>query len=97
MNEPARSTVRPEGWVGDPAQLERARRYRAFIKRSTIPLFSLVALACVLMLLRSSLQWLLFLVAIAWAVVLLVLEKRIGRIIGRKWSPRLEDREGQQQ
>lgn len=94
-SEPTKSTVRPEGWVGDPAQLEKARRYRAISRWGAIPFYVLLAVFWVFVFTGSSLQWVLLLVLGIWAAAAFVLQRRVGRIIGRKWSFRLEAKERQ--
>lgn len=94
-SEPTKSSVRPEGWVGDPAQLEKARRYRAITRWGAIPFYVLLAVFWVFVFTGSSLQWVLLLVLGIWAAAAFVLQRRVGRIIGRKWSFRLEAKERQ--
>ena len=36
------STVHPDGWIGDPAELQRARRYRAALRWGTGPFYLLL-------------------------------------------------------
>ena len=97
MSEPARSTARPGGWVGDPAQLEKARRYRAFIKWGAIPFYVLVAASWILMLMGSAVTGLLLAVIVVWAAAVLVLQRRVSTIIGRKWSTWHEYKERKRQ
>jgi hypothetical protein len=97
MSEPARSTARPDGWVGDPAQLEKARRYRAFIKWGAIPFYVLLAAYWILMLMGSAIQWLLLPVIVVWIAADFVLQRRVGTIIGRKWSTWQEYKERKRQ
>jgi hypothetical protein len=93
------STVHPDGWVGDPAELERARRYRAAIKWGIGPYWLLLITYCVVIFAVDApvLQGLILLVVVFWAVLNVYMHRRVSQIIGRKWSYRLEQKERQRQ
>jgi len=91
------STVHPDGWVGDPAELKRARSYRAAIRWGTAPFWLLFVAYWVVVFATDAvfLEWLILFVLGGWVVVNFYLHRQISQIIGRKWTLRLEQKERQ--
>ena len=88
--EPSNSTLHPDGWIGDKAELHRARRYRALIRWAQIPLWaSFLASGFIPFLADMVLTGFLF----AGFAGEFVYQKRISLAIGRKWTFSKELRE----
>ena len=88
--EPSISTLHPDGWIGDKAELHRARRYRALIRWAQIPLWaSFLASGFIPFLADMVLTGFLF---AGWGVQI-VYQKRISVAIGRKWTRSQERKE----
>ena len=89
----AEGSLAPEGWVADPADLTRARRYRKAARTATH--VSLVAvLAYLLVVLTTDFPLLPVLgVLLILIGVRFFYERRVTEIIGRKWTVSLELKE----
>ena len=93
------STVHPDGWIGDPAELQRARRYRAALRWGTGP-FYLLLIASVVVAVSggADVLWTLMVIAtFAWVLLTWYMHRQINQIIGRKWSSSLELKERRRQ
>lgn len=90
---PTESTLRPDGWVGNPAALAKARRYRAATKWTTL---GYVAALVAAFLIDVPLWWLPFVLFAALFTLDAFLASRVSRAIGRRWSLWRESREGRQ-
>ena len=101
MTEPAgrradepQSSLQPDGWVGEPDELQRARRYRATLRwgnRSAWVI--LITYWAVRPTDLRLFQVPILLAVVVWGVLAFVLQRRISRIIGRRWSLGFESRE----
>jgi hypothetical protein len=87
------SQLAPEGWVVDPADLTRARRYRKAARTTTY--VSLVAVVAYLLVVLTAdfpllpvLGVLLLLIGVRFFY-----ERRVSELIGRKWTVSLELKE----
>ena len=85
------STVHPDGWIGNPAELERARRYRAALRWGMGPFWFLLIAYWVVFLTADDfvLESLIILAAGLLVVLGFYLRRKISEIIGRKWTFRL--------
>ena len=94
-----RSTLHPDGWVGDQVELERARHYRMVVEWGTgLGWLILIAYLVVLFTSDSASLHLLFFVMMALNLgVVHFSQRRVSRLIGRKWTLRLELKERQRQ
>ena len=89
----AEGSLAPEGWVADPADLTRARRYRKSARTTTY--VSLIAVVLYLLVVLTTnfpllpvLGVLLILIGVRFFY-----ERRVSEIIGRKWTVSLELKE----
>ena len=89
-SQPGESTLHPDGWVGDPAELERARRYRKAIYWGFAPIW---VAAVAIWFVDPPIDLILFGVILADVAMVLLFQSRISRAIGRKWTLRLEGKE----
>ncbi len=89
----AEGSLAPEGWVADPADLDRARRYRkadrttTYVSPVAVALYLLVVLIADFPLL-PVLGVLLLLIGVRFFY-----ERRVSELIGRKWTVSLELKE----
>ena len=89
----AEGSLAPEGWVADPADLNRARRYRKAARTTTY--VSLVAVVLYLLVVLTTdfpllpvLGVLLILIGVRFFY-----ERKVSELIGRKWTLSLELKE----
>ena len=88
------STLHPDGWVGDQAALERARRYRMALKWGTGAFYLLLAASWLVRATSDSVaELVIWFVALLWLPASFLIPRSVSRAIGRKWSPRLELKE----
>lgn len=87
------STLHPDGWVGNPAELERARFYRS-AQRWGAPVFYLVLATSFFV--DSPFDLAMIGVMVVWVALIFFFQSAISRAIGRKWTSRLEYKEKRQ-
>ena len=89
----AEGSLAPEGWVADPADLDRARRYRKAARTTThVSLVAVVAYLLVVLIFDFPLPPVLGVLLILIGVRFFF-ERRVSEVIGRKWTVSLELRE----
>lgn len=96
-NREPQSSLDPDGWIGEPDELQLARRYRETLRWGNRSAWVIIIAFWLLRSTGSQLPQIPILLAVvAWGVWAFVLQRRISRIIGRKWSFGFEARERRQ-
>ena len=90
MSEQPESTLRPDGWVGDAGELDKARRYRSAIRWGNVLIFPLFA---AFWFVPPPIDVLFIALMIGLVIMDLVLQRKITKAIGRKWTFSLEMKE----
>ena len=91
------SSLHPDGWIGEQDELQLAKRYRVMLRWGNRSAWVILIGFWVLRSTGSRIPQIPILLAVvAWGVWAFVLQRRVSRIIGRKWSLGFEARERRQ-